>query len=233
MTRLPRECPSCGEIFQPRKVGGAWTKTCSKPCANKATAKYMREGGARHAGKAVKHPIHVPITCEVCGDTWKLSPSHAKGRRTCSIACYRILKRREAGELAEARQGAKNPNWRNGARSDVRDRAGERRWYAALGVRCAMCGPSTYRMALHHICYAQHVRAEGGDRWDPRNALTLCASCHAKHHHGTPVALALLPDAAFAFVAELLGPDKAYNYLARRYAGEDARLDALLGAVAA
>jgi hypothetical protein len=40
--------------------------------------------------------------------------------------------------------------------------------------------------------------------------------------------LAYVPDAALEFATDLFGAEKAYNYLRRRYAGEDPRLDALL-----
>jgi hypothetical protein len=41
------------------------------------------------------------------------------------------------------------------------------------------------------------------------------------------VPLALLPDAAYAFAADTFGA-AAYDYLRRRYVGEDSRLDAIL-----
>ena len=48
------------------------------------------------------------------------------------------------------------------------------------------------------------------------------------HHNGTRrFSLALLPDVAYEFAGELMGP-AAYDYLRRRYDGEDPRLDALL-----
>lgn len=84
-------------------------------------------------------------------------------------------------------------------------------------------------MALHHICYRQELRRVGGDEWDPRNAITLCASHHSSHHRqGRPVELSLLPNAAFEFAAETLGAGRAYEYLKRRYSGTDPRLDELL-----
>jgi hypothetical protein len=33
--RTPRPCPICSEIYEPRKVGGKWTKTCSRACGDK------------------------------------------------------------------------------------------------------------------------------------------------------------------------------------------------------
>jgi hypothetical protein len=58
--------------------------------------------------------------------------------------------------------------------------------------------------------------------------MTLCQSHHRRHHLRTDViSLALLSDAAIEFAGELLGP-AAYDYLRRRYGGDDPRVDALL-----
>jgi hypothetical protein len=74
------------------------------------------------------------------------------------------------------------------------------------------------------------VTRHGGDVWDLRNRLPAPALAHAQHTAGAArFPLALLPDSAFVFAVELLGPGRAYNLLRREYAGEDARLDALLG----
>lgn len=52
--------------------------------------------------------------------------------------------------------------------------------------------------------------------------------CHLAHHGRSRVLpLERLPDSVFAFAVELLGP-AAFDYLRRRYGGEDVRLDALL-----
>lgn len=104
------------------------------------------------------------------------------------------------------------------------NRDGAQRWYAALrGIRgCASCG-GRIGLVLHHVVYRQHVRARGGDEWDPRNALALCDPCHAAHHRrGRVLPVSLLPAAALIFASELLG-EAAENYLARYYeAGGDA-----------
>lgn len=94
------------------------------------------------------------------------------------------------------------------------------------------CGnPGGRWLAQHHVIYEQVVRRVGGDIYDPRNSLTLCDVHHAKHHkRSEPLTLDLVPDAAFEFAADLLGPGKAYNELRRWHDGEDPRLDALLAA---
>ena len=109
------------------------------------------------------------------------------------------------------------------------DREGRRRFQSGQD-RCQMPGcPDPFVLAnQHHVIYEQHVRAAGGDRFDSANALRLCASCHASHHRrGRPVPLTALRDENFEFAFALLGP-AAFDYLKRRYAGDDSRLDALL-----
>lgn len=228
--RTQRPCPVCGEVFEPRRVGGKWTKSCSKACANALTAKAMREGGSRRASLARRRPEKVALMCEVCGKTWKVPPSQVRGRRTCSRACCSELRRREMGG---GRRGERNPNWKGGQRAGVRNRSGERRWYEARRRCCEHpdCA-ATRGLALHHIVYRQAVCREGGDEWDPRNALTLCERCHASHHGRGRwvVPVWVLSDDALAFAVELLGRPAAFEYLRRRYRGEDVRLDELLAA---
>jgi 5-methylcytosine-specific restriction endonuclease McrA len=232
--REPRPCPVCDEVFEPYKVGGYWTKTCgARACKSELIARAMRAGGAKKASAAsatVRAKPKILLTCEICHHSWTVLASQSKNRRTCSIACAAELKRRRGGD---ARKGEKNPNWRGGSRKDVRDRAGERLWYANPGTACVSCGAlwgdrAERALNRHHAVYRQHVRREGGDEWDARNAVTLCTSCHSSHHHrGRVLPLVLLPDSVYAFACELMGA-AAYDYLRRRYAGEDPRLERIL-----
>jgi hypothetical protein len=111
------------------------------------------------------------------------------------------------------------------------------------------CGCHQPAVNLHHVTYYQHIRKavaagrstrmsmDRPDRErlerltsDPRNLVPAAFDCHGAHHSGAHrYALVLLPDCAFVFAAELLGA-AAHDYLARRYAGADPRLDALLDA---
>lgn len=204
--RSPRPCPVCGEIFEPRKVGGDWTKSCSHECANELRARSMRAGGAKKASAARgPYPTRTAVTCRVCGTVFEVSPSRVGIRRSCSVECARKLRRRTG------------------------QRAKERRWYATASPRCVLCGTGSGRFHLHHICYVQHVRRERGDVWDPRNALTLCVDCHSAHHSRKRILpLGLLPDAALEFAAETFGGPAAYVYLRRRYEGDDPRLEDFL-----
>lgn len=80
------------------------------------------------------------------------------------------------------------------------------------------------RLAEHHVVYQQEVRRRQGDVSDGRNALRLCNSCHPAHHHRSrPVPLTALRDENYEFAFELMG-GAAFDYLRRRYAGEDPRL---------
>ena len=63
---------------------------------------------------------------------------------------------------------------------------------------------------------------------DPRNLVPVAFACHGAHHgRSRPFELGALPDEVFEFTGELLGP-AGFDYLRRRYVGEDPRLDALL-----
>lgn len=98
--------------------------------------------------------------------------------------------------------------------------------------RCV--GPRCTARAVHkhHAVYEQAVQRAGGDLRDPRNLVPLCRDCHltGQHQRKRPLPLWVLPDSVFEFAAELLGAGAAYEYLARRYAGRDPRLDALVAA---
>jgi integrase len=95
-------------------------------------------------------------------------------------------------------------------------------------ARC-ICGCGQRAVHLHHAVYRQHVTRHGGDLRDPRNLVPVAFTCHGGHHSGAArLRLSRLPDAVFDFAAELMGA-AAYDYLRRRYAGEDPRLNGLLG----
>lgn len=104
-------------------------------------------------------------------------------------------------------------------------------WYASASTLCQhpACAGESVVLAQHHVVYEQKVRREGGAVWDPRNALTLCDLCHTSHHRrgSKVVPLSALTDGNYAFAVELLGA-AAFDYLRRRYVGDDPRLDRIL-----
>lgn len=66
---------------------------------------------------------------------------------------------------------------------------------------------------------------------DERNLVPVAKSCHDSHHDRVrPLPLRVLPDCVFEFAEQVMGAGAAYEYLSRRYAGGDRRLDALLAA---
>lgn len=85
---------------------------------------------------------------------------------------------------------------------------------------CANDGP----YEAHHVVYGSDLRAAGRPRFHPDNALGLCPACHADHHAGRRILpVAALSDANLAYVLALLG-ERAGDYIASRYGGDDARL---------
>lgn len=89
------------------------------------------------------------------------------------------------------------------------------------------------RQELRHIARAAK-RGFGDLISDPRNLVDVAFTCHMSHHaRSQTYELTMLPDSVFEFAAEVMGPGRAFNWLRRSYAGEDTRLDALLGPVAA
>jgi hypothetical protein len=90
---------------------------------------------------------------------------------------------------------------------------------------CA-CGCGKRATQLHHAVYQQHLQR--GDPRDPRNLVPLYHRCHMAHHGIEPLPLSVLPSSVFEFARETLGAGAAFNYLTRRYAGSDWRLDELL-----
>lgn len=113
----------------------------------------------------------------------------------------------------------------------------------AVKPKCA-CGCGQRAANRHHAVYQSKLREivkrgsrdnrERGRRLsrlgaDKRNLVWLAFDCHMAHHDRSRVLpLGVLPDSVFEFAVELLGAGEAFEYLRRRYWGEDARLDALL-----
>jgi hypothetical protein len=97
-------------------------------------------------------------------------------------------------------------------------------WQQKSG-RCAVCGKRG-RVMFHHLVLKQHIKKEGGDVWDFRNALPVGVACfcHADHHaamHRIP--RALVPESAIAFAEELFGAERAELYWSRYYASASRR----------
>jgi hypothetical protein len=118
------------------------------------------------------------------------------------------------------------------------------RCVGGCGQRAVQLHHVVYRQELRRICREDERRSGSGMRYRPlrlsevradeRNLVPVCAACHERHHRrGVPLRLHMLPDSVFEFAVELMGAGAAFEYLRRRYAGRDPRLDALLEAEAA
>lgn len=115
--------------------------------------------------------------------------------------------------------------------------------------RCVCgCGGRAAPGRGHHVVYQQHIKKLLLERHrernvpgpldlvleerllnDKRNLVPISRKCHAAHHNASKrLPLRVLPDSVFEFARELLGAGAAFEYLRRRYAGNDPRLDALL-----
>lgn len=83
----------------------------------------------------------------------------------------------------------------------------------------------------HHVVYRNKLEKVGQPQWDPDDGLPLCRPCHHAHHYapGGELPLTCLGDENIAFAFRTLGAH-AFDYLRRRYAGHDPRLDSHLAA---
>jgi hypothetical protein len=98
---------------------------------------------------------------------------------------------------------------------------------------CANCRKMGGEWEAHHVVEKQECKKRGAALYDTRNALRLCigpGSCHGGQHTITNVKLCVLTDDNLTFAFEVLGAG-AYDYLRRRYDGEDPRVDAMLNEI--
>lgn len=217
---IGRVCERCGEGFLPAHKQQRYCGPICRSEARREAARRPRPSRRRREIRRCQNPS--------CGVEFEVHTSDVArgGGKFCSRTCFLVVgpKRSDAGTEAVRKQmldrkGAKNPNYRGGARAGVRNRAGEKRWRSVLAARCVVPGcPSEGKLVLHHVVYEQHVRREHGDVWDPGNALTLCPSCHSSHHRrGRVLPISVLRIENVKFAAELLGGDRAQDYLCRYY----------------
>lgn len=145
-------------------------------------------------------------------------------QRFCSRACAAEVSRGKpkitpAGraKLSAERSGPGNPRFKHGGRVGKNSRPGQRRFVDEVR-RCRAPGCSSRPDHQHHVVYRQHVRGEQGDVWAQENALALCASCHHSHHaRGRVLPVSALRDENVRWAVELLGGDRAVEYLRRYY----------------
>lgn len=208
----PKRCDRCGGEYRPRTIGQRY---CSQRCANRS----------RPSAK-------VPRTCGACGAEFFAYPSEvARGYgRFCSRRCAGLAR---PGTPPVVGRGAEHPAHKHGRAVSQRNTADYKRRFHSGQTTCQHpgCAGKSRRLAEHHVVYEQEIRRRKGDIADGRNALCLCQSCHAAHHHrNRPVLLRALRDENYEFAFELMGP-AAYEYLRRRYGGSDPRLEAWLARI--
>jgi hypothetical protein len=99
---------------------------------------------------------------------------------------------------------------------------------AAAQPRCAACGSEGPWDPHHAGVDEQDLQRMKLPLWDPANALRVCWPCYAAHHAPTRrIPLSALRDENIRYAFACLGA-RAYDYLRRRYAGEDPRADVAL-----
>lgn len=92
---------------------------------------------------------------------------------------------------------------------------------------CQNCGKMGGEWEAHHVVEQQELKRQKAPLHDTRCALRLCigpGSCHGGQHTIKRVQLTSLTDDNYEFAFEVLGTF-AYDYLRRRYSGDDRRLD--------
>lgn len=94
---------------------------------------------------------------------------------------------------------------------------------AARRQRCECCKVRAAKQG-HHVVYKQELRRRNWPLYDLRDQMPLCDDCHDKHHSPNwKIPLATISDATIDFAFGLLGAF-AFDYLRRRYSGDDPRL---------
>jgi hypothetical protein len=189
----------------------AGATTCARPgCPNPLTgqakvycsARCHYDDRARSGrGRRREQPYH---RCQNCGEVFAWN---GKGKGVyCSDECA------HQGNVAREVEVVEVVRLRGHRRADFKDDV----------LRCRHCAKG--HAHNHHVVLEQHVIRCGGDRWHPDNALALCRRCHLPLAHARKLPLTTLRDENLDFAFNLLG-SHAYDYMRRRYAGDDPRLD--------
>lgn len=176
-----------------------------------------------------KKSERVSLSCKHCSQPFLVLKHQAETKKFCSLACRNAGHtvpehgRRKSIEVTKRRTGKANPAYKHGGRAGYRDREGERRFQSGQSsCQHPKCKGGAHTLHQHHVVYKQHVRAEGGDIWDGRNAIALCNSCHTSHHQrGRPLPVSAFRPENLEFAVELLGVDRAAAYIERRYRIDD------------
>lgn len=181
-TDLPTSatCPTCGKAFE-RKAS--------------QLAKYALNYCGRECAAVGKLGVnYTPVTgswlaCETCAKPIWRTPATLRPHNYCSRACFGLDPASKPKSKPNT-QLEKNWRWKGGfipygpgwtktLRASIRKRD---------GYRCRNCG---FRPAVARQLHVHHLDGSKTNH-NPANLVTLCDTCHAKHHHGT-VVLNLIP----------------------------------------
>lgn len=153
-------------------------------------------------------------TCEICGSEFKTGE---EGQRTCSRTCHfklptppEVIAKRVAA--LPDRRGKANPNYRHGRRVGGHERKLAREFNIRKKgeERCRVCG-ATSNLQAHHAV-PRSIAPAG--KYDLRNCLPLCASCHQGwHRHGLVIYRDIFTSEEWEFVESIALP----SWLDKRY----------------
>lgn len=173
-------CPVCGENFDRKasQIAKYASSYCSREC---------RAIGIRGPNEKLITGSWLP--CETCTRPIWRTPATLRPHNYCSHACFGLDPASKPKSKPNT-QGEKNWRWKGGfipygpgwtptLRASIRKRDGH---------QCRNCGFKPTRSRQLHVHHLDGSKTNH----DPANLVTLCNTCHAKHHHGT-VVLDLMP----------------------------------------
>lgn len=158
---------AAGKMGQKCTVCGKKIHKNNRQCSPECKAEALRLKGLRNRKNMGM------FTCLVCG-TQKPRRTLAHNQQFCSVDC-------KDDSHAVMMRGQNNPGWRNGVNSKRYDKGIRRAYKMAREIvqnldhgKCVACN-SADRLHCHHIDHnSTNNRLE--------NLVTLCQSCHMKHH---------------------------------------------------
>lgn len=168
-------CESCGKEFvrKPSQLAKYGATYCGKECQNKAKL------GVPNLKLQTRQMYH----CEICGaEVWR-TESTKEPHVYCSRACYGRDTPNKPKEKPNM-QGEKHWRWKGGVSSLPYAPGWDKRLRASIRKRddytCQICKLVTEEpgaLVVHHKDW-------GKTNHHPDNLITLCRSCHSRHHHG-------------------------------------------------
>jgi 5-methylcytosine-specific restriction endonuclease McrA len=97
-------------------------------------------------------------------------------------------------------------------------------WKIPHGGYCqCQCGTFSMHLERHHVLPLSTLKQLGrlDVAWDLANSMLLAPVCHARHTNAVRrIPLEMVPEAAVAFVVDVLGEDRSVLFFARFYGCE-------------